>query len=69
VIGSAVGVIAALLSAGTLEAFLLGASGFDLKTYAAVLGFFVATAGLAAWLAAWPLRVLSPRDAMSQIAD
>jgi predicted permease len=69
VIGAAVGVIAALLSAGTLEAFLLGASGFDLKTYAAVVGFFVATAGLAAWLAAWPLRVLSPRDAMSQIAD
>ena len=68
-VGAAIGLMVATFSARTIEAFLLGASGVSIGTYATVFGIFAVCAGLAAASAAWPLRRLSPREALARIAD
>jgi ABC-type antimicrobial peptide transport system permease subunit len=67
-IGASVGIIAAIVTARTLESFLLGASGVDFQTYAICFVFFALCAVLAGLAAAWPLRRLSPKDALKEIA-
>ena len=64
VVGIAVGLLLAALSARALSGFLLGVSPTDPLTYGAVAGLFVAIATLASWIPAYRAASVEPSQAL-----